>query len=77
MSSLIDNLTNIISATPTAIAVVDTKMCYIAASQKWVDDYGLHGKKILGRSHYELFPEIGEEWKAIHADCLRGNAHKN
>lgn len=77
MSSPIDNLTNIIAAAPTAIAVVDTKMCYIAASQKWVDDYGLQGKEILGRSHYELFPEIGEEWKAIHADCLRGNVHKN
>jgi len=77
MSSPVDNLTNIISATPTAIAVLDTKMCYIAASQKWVDDYGLQEKEILGRSHYELFPEIGEEWKAIHADCLRGNVHKN
>ena len=77
MSSPIDNLANIISATPTAIAVLDTKMCYIAASQKWLDDYGLQGKEILGHSHYELFPEIGEEWKAIHADCLRGNVHKN
>ena len=52
-------------------------MCYIAASQKWVDDYRLQGKEILGRSHYELFPGISEKWKAIHANCLRGNAHKN
>ncbi len=77
MSSPIDNLTNIISASPTAIAVLDTKMCYIAASQKWVDDYGLQGKEILGRSHYELFPEIGEEWKAIHKACLQGKAQRN
>ncbi len=62
---------------PTPIAVVDTSMRYIAASQKWLEDYGLKGKKVIGESHYDLLPEIGDEWKAIHAACLEGKAQKN
>src|SRR5688572_19731192 len=77
MSSTADQLVNIISASPTAIAVVDMDMRYIAASQQWIEDYNLQGKKVIGESHYDLFPEIGAEWKAIHAECLKGKAQKN
>ncbi|MGE9295246.1 MAG: ATP-binding protein, partial [Puniceicoccales bacterium] len=27
---------------------------------------------ILGRCHYDVFPDVGEEWKAIHQKCLQG-----
>lgn len=77
MNSTIDPIINIISAIPTAVAVMDTEMKYIAASQQWIDDYGLQGKKIIGECHYDVLPEIGDEWKAIHADCLKGKAQKN
>ncbi len=62
---------------PSAIAMFDTEMRYIAASQEWIRDYGLKGKQIIGRSHYEIFPEISEEWKQIHSDCLQGAINKN
>ncbi len=61
-----------ISQAPTAIAMMDTKMRYMAASQKWLDDYGIAGRDVVGISHYDIFPEIGEEWKAIHSRCLAG-----
>lgn len=77
MNSTIDPIINIISAMPTAVAVVDKEMKYIAASKRWVEDYGLQGKRIIGVSHYELLPEIGDEWKAIHAECLMGKAQSN
>ena len=56
----------------TAMAMVDNNMCYIAASQSWIKDYGLEGKEIIGRSHYDIFPEIGDDWKAMHKRCLNG-----
>ncbi|MGS0524533.1 PAS domain-containing protein [Zobellia nedashkovskayae] len=56
----------------TAMAMVDNNMCYIAASPSWVKDYGLEGIEIIGRSHYEIFPEIGDDWKAMHQRCLNG-----
>ena len=77
MDSSIDHLVNIISASPTAIAVVDLDMKYLAASEQWVHDYGLAGRNIIGESHYDLFPEIGEEWKQIHKECLKGKIQNN
>lgn len=57
---------------PAALAMVDHEMRYLACSQRWRSDYGLHGRDLLGVSHYEIFPEISEEWKAIHRRCLAG-----
>ena len=67
-----------IEHTPTAIAMLDNNMNYLAASKKWQKDYELTDKQIIGKSHYELFPEINENWKAIHKLCLKGAAkHKD
>lgn len=77
MSSLDNQLINIISASPTAIAIVDLEMRYVAASRKWAEDYNVIFEKLIGKSHNELFPEIGLEWKAIHRECLQGKSRKN
>ncbi|MFC2109789.1 PAS domain S-box protein [Bacteroidota bacterium] len=60
----------------TAIAMLDTEMCYISVSNKWIEDYKLAGQQILGKSHYEIFPEISQEWKDIHQECLKGKTQK-
>ncbi|RBP18250.1 PAS domain S-box-containing protein [Roseiarcus fermentans] len=54
-----------------AMAMFDREMRYLAVSGRWLSDYGLR-QSPLGRSHYDIFPEIGEAWKAIHAQCLAG-----
>jgi PAS domain S-box-containing protein len=61
---------------PSAIAMFDTNMCYVAASQQWFTDYKILGKEIIGKSHYEVFPEIGEDWKEIHRKCMLGHIDK-
>lgn len=63
---------NIIAVASLPMAIVDTEMRYLAVSEKWVSFYGLENVALIGRSHYEIFPEIGEHWKKIHADCLAG-----
>lgn len=54
------------------LAMFDNEMRYIAASLRWVRDFGLDAASLKGRSHYEVFPEIGEEWKAVHRRALGG-----
>ncbi|MBE0391363.1 PAS domain S-box protein [Flavobacterium sp. PL002] len=61
-----------IEQTPTAIAMFDNQMNYLASSEKWKSDYQLNDEKIIGKCHYDIFPEIKQEWKAIHQKCLMG-----
>ena len=77
MKSSAEHLIAIISAIPTAVAVLDMDMKYIGSSYAWNEEFSLKGKEILGKSHYQIFPEIGDEWKAIHRECLKGKSKKN
>jgi PAS domain S-box-containing protein len=72
--ALANRLQTIVENAPQGIAMFDTRMRYLLASKRWVHDYGLAGKEILGVSHYELFPEIPERWKEVHRRCLAGES---
>lgn len=71
-NQLLENNRFFIEQTPTAIAMFDRNMCYMAASEKWKADYGLTQIDIIDKSHYEVLPEIPDAWKAIHQRCLTG-----
>jgi two-component system sensor histidine kinase/response regulator len=62
----------LIDHAPASLAMFDREMRYLAVSQRWRDDYGLDGRDLLGHAHYEVFPEIGEAWKAVHRRGLAG-----
>ncbi|MCX7019724.1 MAG: response regulator [bacterium] len=62
----------IISSAPVAMAIFDREMRYLAFSQKWIADYGLSGQKLIGRSHYEVFPDTPDRWRDLHKRALDG-----
>ncbi|MBD2437772.1 PAS domain-containing hybrid sensor histidine kinase/response regulator [Nostoc sp. FACHB-110] len=56
---------------PMGIVIFDRDMRYLAVSHKWLEDYKLT-KDIIGKSHYEIFPDVPEAWKQVHQQCLAG-----
>jgi PAS domain S-box-containing protein len=59
---------------PAGVAMFDGDMCYLQVSDRWCTDYGVDRSRILGRSYYEVFPDIPKRWKAIHRLALQGQS---
>jgi len=63
----------LVAQAPAAIAMLDRDMRYIAASRRWLDDYGLTGQSVEGRYHYNIFPDLPQRWKGVYEGCLAGS----
>src|SRR5215510_8858627 len=61
-----------IKHTPAAIAMFDTEMRYLQVSDRFLKDYNLEGQDLIGKSHYDVFPDLPERWKEVHRRILAG-----
>ncbi len=72
LSAQLELLRVFVEQAPAAIAMFDREMRYVAASQRWRQDYQLGEQELLGRSHYDVFPELGAEIREVHRLGLNG-----
>ncbi len=63
---------------PAAIAMFDREMRYLAVSRRFVIDFRLPpDAQLIGKSHYEVFPDVPQRWRDIHARVLAGEELSN
>ncbi|MBW2095941.1 MAG: PAS domain S-box protein [Deltaproteobacteria bacterium] len=62
----------LVKHTPGAIAMCDRKMYYVAYSDRWIKDFNLGDTDLMGKCHYDVFPELPDSWKEEHQRCLAG-----
>jgi PAS domain S-box-containing protein len=67
-----DLMQYIIQHDPNAIAVFDNELRYIYVSRRFLEDYKLKDQNIIGKHHYEVFPEIPKRWRDVHERTLAG-----
>lgn len=65
-------LRNFVKNVPAGVAMLDRDMRYLQVSDRWCADYRVDGAQILGRRHYEVFPDVPERWKVAHRLALAG-----
>lgn len=65
-------LQQIITNAPISMALFDKEMRYLAHSTRWLEEQGLTGQSIIGCCHYEVFPDLREDWKIMHQRGLQG-----
>jgi PAS domain S-box-containing protein len=67
----------LVEQAPISIALLDRNMNYLAASRRWVAEYGRGHRDLTGHNHYALHPDLPETWKQIHRQALAGAILKN
>ncbi|HOO84608.1 MAG TPA: PAS domain S-box protein, partial [Prolixibacteraceae bacterium] len=55
-----------------AIAVHDRDLNYVYVSQSYLKQYNVHDTDIIGKHHYDVFPDLPQKWRDVHQKALKG-----
>lgn len=67
-----DLMRYIIEHNRSSVAVHDRNMRYVYVSQRYLDEYNIKDRDIIGKHHYEIFPDIPQKWRDVHQKALEG-----
>jgi len=66
-------LRQFIEYAPSAIAMFDHELRFLAVSRRFLLDNGLSGRDVIGLACQEVFPDLPPRWKAMLARSLTGS----
>lgn len=72
LKAALDQFRILVELSPAALAMFDRNLNYLAASRRWIDIYGPDHSHVVGKSMYEISPDMPESWKAVHRSALAG-----
>ncbi|GEM_PF-2009558 len=61
-----------IADAPVCVAMFDRNICYLAASRRWIADYGFGRHDLAGICLYDTIPNFPEKWREAHRRGLAG-----
>ncbi len=59
------------------VVVLDQNLHFMYVSQRFLKDYDVEKIDLIGRHHYDVFPDLPEKWRAIHRQVLAGSVLRN
>ncbi len=72
-----DLMRYIIEHANSAVAVHDRDLNYIYVSQRYLEQYKVQEKDVIGRHHYEVFPDLPQKWREVHQRALAGEVTRS
>ncbi|MBQ4916176.1 PAS domain-containing protein [Maribacter sp. MMG018] len=64
----------LIKQLPTLTVFIDRTFKIVHASDKWTITFGKDNNNTLGKSIFDVFPEVSHKWKKVLQDCFCGQA---
>lgn len=62
--------------TPVGVAMFDRELRYVLANPRWLQQFRLQNKDVIGRTQFEVFPKLHPNWKKIYQRCLNGETRR-
>ena len=72
MDQAISLMQYVIEHTNSAVAIHDKNLNYLYVSQNYLDQYKVKEKNIIGKYHYDIFPDLPQKWRDVHQRALAG-----
>ena len=67
-----DLMRYVIEHSNSAIAIHDRDLRYLYVSQRYLDQYRIEERDVIGKHHYEVFPDLPQKWRDVHQRALAG-----
>ncbi|MHB1452192.1 MAG: PAS domain-containing sensor histidine kinase [Coriobacteriia bacterium] len=67
-----DLMRYIIEHDSAGVAVHDRDLNYIYVSRHYLEQYEVREEDVIGRNHYDVFPDLPQKWRDVHRRALAG-----